>query len=323
MGDMSRADRLSMGMEQFVQEELPLLIDMVTFNSQRPISPYADSTVVETPEVCLRGSLFSHSRTLGEEYLLNYRYGASSLAVKIGVTSYAEPAVLASLTHRRLREEDCEQVSLPKPGSLRAPLGGVLKARRSTRRYSGKPMGIGDVATLLWAAQGVTGVLPLRGELWSSTVLGEKKDIEMRTAPSGGGLYPIDLHVVALDVEGLPRGVYVYMPSKHSLVKSRDIDDERLAAVAEFGEVEAERASLMIAFVYAFYRNARKYGDSSLVYALIEVGEIAQNINLAVTALGHGVCEVGGYTKQNLESLLGIDGLTDHAIHLMVLGKVG
>jgi SagB-type dehydrogenase family enzyme len=51
-----------------------------------------------------------------------------------------------------------------------------------------------QVAQLLWAAQGIT-------------------DSEgRRTAPSAGALYPLEVYLVAGNVEGLSAGVYKYEP---------------------------------------------------------------------------------------------------------------
>jgi SagB-type dehydrogenase family enzyme len=58
-----------------------------------------------------------------------------------------------------------------------------------------------------------------------------------------------------------------------------------------------------------------------MAFAFIEAGEISQNVHLICTALGIGPCDVGGYAKQRLEQTLGLDGLSEHVIHLTVIGN--
>ena len=71
----------------------------------------------------------------------------------------------------------------------------ALARRRSLRAYGPGPLALGELSALLWAAAGVT----------------ERRDgFAFRTAPSAGGLYPVEHYVVANDVEGLERGLYHY-----------------------------------------------------------------------------------------------------------------
>ena len=41
--------------------------------------------------------------------------------------------------------------------------------------------------------------------------------LSRRSIPSGGALYPVDLHYINLNTIGLPRGSYVYNPHEESL----------------------------------------------------------------------------------------------------------
>lgn len=74
-------------------------------------------------------------------------------------------------------------------------------------------------------------------------------------------------------------------------------------------------------FVYNLYQNSRKYGDSGVVFGLIEVGAILQNLHLARTALALAGCDQGSYDKQAIERMLGLDGLTRHVVHVTVVGQ--
>jgi SagB-type dehydrogenase family enzyme len=319
---MAADKKKTMKIEEFVEEELPLLTGMVTFNTYLPISPYAESTAVNSPEVYLRGVLFSRNRMKGEEYLLNWRTPEESIANELGVSTYLEPNVILSMAHRDLREPSGEEIiSLPSPKrSIRAPLSGTILSRRSIRDYSDDPTKLADLSTLLFYGNGVTGELPIVGIPVKSETLGEHHAVQLRTAPSGGGLYPVDIYVLATNVEKLESGVYMYSPLNHTLRRTKSAPAEEMCATAFPREIDMSKAGAMIVFVYNYYFNARKYGDAALAYAFIEVGEISENIHLVSTALGIGSCDIGAYHKHRLEKIMDIDGLYSHVIHLIVIG---
>ena len=70
---------------------------------------------------------------------------------------------------------------------------------------------------MLWAAKG-------------STHLGA-----YRTAPSAGALYPLEVYVVAGNVDGLHTGIYMYRPQEHELEKvaGGDVRGELCAAAID------------------------------------------------------------------------------------------
>jgi len=94
-----------------------------------------------------------------------------------------------------------------------------LLNRRSIRSYTGEPLTLQEVSQLLWAAQGITDP---RG---------------FGTAPSAGALYPLELYLVAGDVEDLTSGVYRYEPDGHQLVRIMD-GDKRAKLAEEIGELK-------------------------------------------------------------------------------------
>ena len=93
------------------------------------------------------------------------------------------------------RDASPEIVPLPDPDRAGTrTLESTLGERRSVRDFADEAIGLADVSQLLWAAQGIT-------------------DPEgFRTAPSAGALYPLEIHVVAGNVDGLPDGLYRYRP---------------------------------------------------------------------------------------------------------------
>jgi hypothetical protein len=101
---------------------------------------------------------------------------------------------------------DSEMIKLPKPASQsKTSVEEALLKRRSIREYKNQPLTIDEVSQLLWAAQGVT-----------DTVDG------LRTAPSAGALYPLEVYLVVGNVDGIAKGIYKYKPHAHGLVKIAD-----------------------------------------------------------------------------------------------------
>ena len=82
----------------------------------------------------------------------------------------------------------------------------AVRRRRSVRSYSGDRVSLRYLATLLRIACGVTA-----GPDESTG------GIALRSAPSGGALYPVSVHVVALGIDGLERSTYVYDPRADQL----------------------------------------------------------------------------------------------------------
>lgn len=309
-----------MTLDEFFARELPPLSDIVTFSNNLPMSLYADTTVVKSPEVVFRGLVLSRNRFVAEEYLLNFRRNESDLGVVIGANNYTLPMAVGALANRDLEEDERDLLPLPPYRNVREPLGPVIRSRRSVRRYSGKAISLQDLSTVLHHAGGISG--HLHTDSVPETVgLGKSDRISVRTAISGGGLYPIDLFVLALNIEGLKTGAYRYAPKHHALKPAGTAEPPDLRGLAQFGEIAVEQSSFMIGYVYNLFRNARKYGDAALAFALIETGAMAAHVHLVCTALGLGSCDVGSFSKGKFERLFDADGVSRHMVHLTVVGK--
>ncbi|NFN87698.1 SagB/ThcOx family dehydrogenase [Clostridium sporogenes] len=291
---------------------------LINFNTQySSISPYADSTVVKTPDTVIKGSLYSsQNRFLSEEYLLNYRSNNDNLGFRMGVSSFFQMDAALTSVNLDIEEEEKNIIKLPDSKNIRVGLSTVIKSRRSVRSYSNKSMSLNDVGNILYYTQGIC------DEVEPYNLQGNEKKIKLRANPSAGGLYPIQLYAYMKNVQGLQDGIYTYYPYSHSL-KPVKVNKELLKVdnLAEFAVINAEDANLIVFYVYNFFKNSRKYGDAGFSYALIETGEMAQNLQLVSTALGYGACDIGGYEKQYIEELLNIDGVLKHVVHMTVVGS--
>jgi SagB-type dehydrogenase family enzyme len=320
-GRAAEPPKAKMTLDEFFERELPPLSDIVSFCNNLPMSLYADTTVVKSPEVVFRGLVLSRNRLLSEEFLLNFRRSEADLGVVIGANNYSLPMTVGALANRDLEEDDSGLLPLPPYRNVREPVGSVIRSRRSVRRYSGKALSQVDLSTLLFHGSGVSGHLHVEN-VQETAALGKSDQVELRTNISGGALYPIDLFVLALNVEGLTPGAYRYHPSKHSLVPLPEASEmPDLAKLAQFGEIQVEKAAFLLGYVYNTFENARKYGDAGLGFAFIEAGAISAHIHLICTALGLGSCDVGSFSKGRFERLFDADGMSRHMIHLTVVGR--
>ena len=108
-----------------------------------------------------------------------------------------------------------------------------------------------------------------------------------------------------MHVEGLEPGLYHYNSARHELRFLRYGDESR--AISE-GLVQSSLAldtSLIFFITGIFSRSTFKYGDRGYRFTLIEAGHVAQNLNLAATALGLGCTNIGGFFDRQIDEHLG------------------
>jgi SagB-type dehydrogenase family enzyme len=178
----------------------------------------------------------------------------------------------------------------------------ALQVRRSVREFRDDPITLAQLSQLLWAAQGIT---DSRG---------------LRTAPSAGALYPLELYVLAGDVAGLPEGIYKYRVNGHKLLRLSAEDRRRQLERAAWDQDYVRRNAALIVFAAVESRTTGKYGRRGLRYIHIEVGHAAQNVMLQAQALGLGAAVVGAFDDDRVEDLLDVPG-NEQALYLMPIGK--
>lgn len=161
----------------------------------------------------------------------------------------------------------------------------ALAQRRSVREYRHGALTLSQVSQLLWAAQGET-------------------QLDARTAPSAGALYPLELYLVAGEVRDLAPGVYRYAPSGHQLEFITDGDRRGELCAATLEQDCVSGGAAVFVFAAAERRTTRTYGTRGLRYVHIEVGHAAQNLALQATALGLGTATVGAFDDAAVRRLL-------------------
>lgn len=177
----------------------------------------------------------------------------------------------------------------------------ALAARRSVRSFANKPVSLEELSQLLWAGQGITHP---RG---------------LRTAPSAGALYPLDLLVVAGYVSSLPAGIYRYEPDAHLLARIADGDRRVDLADAALGQSSVRRAPVVLAIVADYRKTTIKYGERGVRYVHLEAGHAAQNICLQATALGLGAVVIGAFSDRDVAAVL--QSADRQPLYLIPLGR--
>ncbi len=205
-------------------------------------------------------------------------------------------------TEQNTRQEG--EIMLPEPRTTgEISIEEAMLHRRSVRRYTKEPITLNDLSQLLWAAQGIT------------------SEEGFRTAPSAGALYPLEVYVVAGNVDGLSDGVYRYRTEGHTLQRIRDRDLRKNLSECALHQTQITDAAVDIVFAAVFNRTTTKYGERGVRYVYIEAGHAAQNVYLQAEASGIGVCAVGAFYEQEVSELLALSR-DETPIYILTVGKV-
>jgi len=182
---------------------------------------------------------------------------------------------------RRIRAPQRKVVQLTEP-NVTGPvsLEEALAKRRTVLRFSNQPLKWAQIGQLAWAGQGIT-----------------DRQRGLRTAPSAGSIYPIELLFATQE------GLYTYRPADHSLEQISDQDLR--VALARDGKTQdsAAEAACDIILAGSIRRLSEQFKDKARNYLLMEAGHIAQNIQLQAVCLGLGSVTLGGFDAQGVRKV--------------------
>ncbi len=181
----------------------------------------------------------------------------------------------------------------------------ALEERRSIRTFSDRTMTEAELSQLLFSGQGITGKTRGRG---------------LRSAPSAGATYPMELYAVVNSVEGIDPGIYRYLPDSHELVLLKEGDFGGPLRVACLGQTWLETASVNLVITTVPDRISSRYGERSPRYILLEAGHIGQNILLQAVSLGLGGVPIGAFRDEEVDAVMSLDGATEQAVYIITVG---
>ncbi len=193
-------------------------------------------------------------------------------------------------------------------------LTSVLRSRRTRRgQFADEPMRLRDLGGLLETACGVTGEV-------SHPECSEVRQ-KLRTWPSAGALYPVELYVAAMRVRGLAQSLYQYNAEAHRLARigecpAQDDMERMIYADGLWGN-----ASVALILTGVLARTQIKYGERGYRFVLIDAGHMAQNLLLAAEDLGLAAVPLGGFDDDELCRCLGLDVREEPPLYVLLLGR--
>ena len=234
--------------------------------------------------------------------------GVVTLVMMIGFRSVTPAgnrveAKQADMNMTQMHLEPGEALQLPEPvldGDM--SLEKALTLRRSIRQYTNEPLTLSELSQLLWSAQGITDSQGLR------------------TAPSAGATYPLELYIMVNRVEGLHKGIYHYMVHDHQLAFLRATDMANDLARACLNQSMIAEGGAVLIFVADFERTTERYGERGVRFVYNEIGHASQNVYLQAAVLQLGTVVIGAYHDDEVEELLQLDE-PYRVLYLMPVGR--
>jgi len=209
------------------------------------------------------------------------------------------------------RRELTDTITLPEPRHTSSTsVEEAMQRRRSIRSYGNQALTLAEVGQVLWAAYGVTQPLAgasLRGGL--------------KTTPSAGATYPLEVYLAAWRVEGLQPGIYLYRPQGHCLQPIRMGDYHNELTSACYWQPYAGGAPAALIYSAVFSRTTDVYDERGRErYVPMDLGHSAQNVYLQAEALGLGTVAIGAFDDMRLKLFTHMTK-EEEPLYVMPLGK--
>lgn len=186
----------------------------------------------------------------------------------------------------------------------------IIAKRRSCRDYTGRALSQVELGTLLRNGYGITG----------HAMLPHQIEQKLRAVPSGGALFPLELYAVCFRVAGIAPGIYHYRVPGHELelVKSGQYEEE--FGRAFFYEEMFRQLGALILITGILKRSSIKYNERGYRFMVLEAGHVGQNLCLSASALQLGNVMLGGFMDDDVNNLIGLDGVQETTLYAAAFG---
>jgi SagB-type dehydrogenase family enzyme len=171
------------------------------------------------------------------------------------------------------------------PIDLLPPFQEIILKRRSARSFSGAALTKDELAVVLATAFRET--------------LGTSFERRLYFAPE-----LLSTYVVVSAVDGIPPGVYRYLPATQELLEIRRGQFRQQVWHFCLTQELGRDASATVIQTADTDEALAAFGDRAYRYLHLDAGHIGQTMNLAAVALGRGVSGIGGYFDDEINGLL-------------------
>jgi SagB-type dehydrogenase family enzyme len=187
----------------------------------------------------------------------------------------------------------------------------ALAKRRSRRNFTNEAITKAELSQILWAAYGISQPIPTHPALRGG----------LRTAPSAGAMFPLEIYIAVGNVEGIEAGVYRYDSENHRLIRTIARDIRRDLYDASWNQQMVREAPVTVIYTAVFSRMTNRYGVRGRErYVAMDLGHSAQNVYLQAEALGLGTCAIGAFQDESVSSALQLPP-EEEPLYLMPIGR--
>ena len=189
-------------------------------------------------------------------------------------------------------------IPLTKDTGTSSDLFSVIKSRRSFRQFSQQEINFNDFSEIIQ-------------EAYSPIVNVHNVDFDTG----------VQLFIIASHVQGLPHGVYRFIPAKSSLLKIIEGDFSSDIYHAALSQEVLKRAAFVMAWVIDLTKIGELHGERDYRQANIEGGLGSETAYLATEARKLGTCAVGAFYDNEVQNILHISGTGKRAVLLTAVGQ--
>jgi SagB-type dehydrogenase family enzyme len=197
------------------------------------------------------------------------------------------------------------------------PLGSVMENRRSIREYGEIPISKEQLGEFLFR------VGRIRGLLKPKTDDPRQYEATVRTYPSGGAAYDLEIYVLANECLRLDRGFYHYEAAEHALsnIPCAESDMQRLLHFSYLANGAHVYPQLLFVICSRFSRLSWKYRGIAYATTLRNVGVLYEAMYLAATAMNLAPCALGSGDSATVAAMTSLDPMTESSVGEFMLGS--
>ncbi len=239
--------------------------------------------------------------SIGSRYQLETKYSRQNILAQPRI-SYEKAGPFKQYTDSR------KLIPLPdKIQTQPSDIWETFKKRRSERNFKSSPLETDQFYGLIFASQGVTQ---------------KHGDYLLRTAPSAGALYPFETYIMVNRVEGIDTGIYYLNIYKNHLMQLSDKNLSRQLSSSCLDQTMVAESAAVFIWTAVPGKSQWKYNERAYRYIYLDAGHVCQNLSLAATALELGCCSIGAFFDDEVNRIIGVDGIKETAIYLAVIGNI-